>query len=342
VIVRAVRSGLDLVLIGLVLLGLATVVLARVVPMAGGTTLIVTGGSMEPTIQLGAVAIVGPTDPETLRPGDVVSIKAPGAAIVVTHRIVRVVERSDGTWLETRGDANAAADPILLPASAVVGRVQFAIPIAGRLMAALSRPGGLLVMFGLAGFLLASTWWLESLQGVGGDAGQRRVPPPSRRRRPASADRRRARVQLSFCVAIGALAAALAVGGAGAPATQARFVSTATAQASATLDTLGPPTSLTCNGGLTTCNAGLITRPALSWTATSDLYATGYRILRSTTSGSGYAQVGQVTGRTTTTWSDTGGGLALATTYYYVVTAYFDPWTSVRSNQVSATIVFGL
>jgi hypothetical protein len=141
---------------------------------------------------------------------------------------------------------------------------------------------------------------------------------------------------------VAALVTAVAIGAAATPVTSAIFTSIATANATTTLDTLNPPTSLTCNGGGTTCNAGLTTRPVLNWVATPDLYATGYRILRSTTSGSGYTQIAQVTGRTTTTFTDTTGGLSVLTSYYYVVIAYFDPWTSVHSNEVKVTILIGL
>src|SRR3954463_2249022 len=38
-------------------------------------------------------------------------------------RITRIVDRSDGRWVETKGDANGDVDPSIVPASAVVGRV---------------------------------------------------------------------------------------------------------------------------------------------------------------------------------------------------------------------------
>ena len=112
--------------------------------------------------------------------------------------------------------------------------------------------------------------------------------------------------------------------------------------ATLTVEVLDPPTNLRCNGGGVACNAGLFGRPSLTWTATPDLYAAGYRIFRSTTSGSGYVQIGQVTGQATTAFTDNTGGLALLTTYYYVVRAYTTNWTSVNSNQVAVTILIGL
>lgn len=104
---------------------------------------------------------------------------------------------------------------------------------------------------------------------------------------------------------------------------------TSTAGASFAADTLAPPSGLTG-----TASAGLIVN--LTWTATPDAYATGYQILRSTTSGSGYAVVGTANPRTTTTHADTP---LVPGTYYYVVRAYFGNWTSTTSNETSILVL---
>ena len=90
-------------------------------------------------------------------------------------------------------------------------------------------------------------------------------------------------------------------------------------------DTLNPAASLNATGGASI---------SLSWTATSDTYASGYHVLRSTTSGSGYAQIAQVTPRTTTTYIDSPS----VGTYYYVVRAYYQNWESVNSNEATAGV----
>jgi hypothetical protein len=104
-----------------------------------------------------------------------------------------------------------------------------------------------------------------------------------------------------------------------------------------TTDTLDPPTNLQCTAGLTSCSQAFLTKPTLTWTATLDTYATGYRVLRSTTNGSGYVQIATVTGRTTTTFTD--NGVSAATTYYYVVQSVAAVWTSVNSNQVTVVVL---
>jgi len=104
-----------------------------------------------------------------------------------------------------------------------------------------------------------------------------------------------------------------------------------------TADTLDPPTSLTCNAGLLSCNLAFLTKPTLSWTATPDTYATDYGVYRSTTNGSGYARIATVTGRTTTTYTD--ATVSALTTYYYVVRSEAAVWTSVYSNQVTVVVL---
>ncbi|MCI0347126.1 MAG: fibronectin type III domain-containing protein [Chloroflexi bacterium] len=91
-------------------------------------------------------------------------------------------------------------------------------------------------------------------------------------------------------------------------------------------ETLDPPTNLNAT-------AALFLTVNLTWTATVDVRATGYEVLRSTTSGSGYAVIATVTPRTSTAYTD----LPLVPgTYYYVLRSYYDSWTSVNSNEDSA------
>jgi fibronectin-binding autotransporter adhesin len=68
----------------------------------------------------------------------------------------------------------------------------------------------------------------------------------------------------------------------------------------------------------------------LSWTASSD--AASYAVLRSTTSGSGYAEITNVA---TTSYTDT--GVENGTTYFYVVRALNAAGASDDSNEASAT-----
>lgn len=93
-----------------------------------------------------------------------------------------------------------------------------------------------------------------------------------------------------------------------------------------TTDTLNAPTSLSASP------SGSDIR--LDWTATVDTYATGYKVLRSMTQGSGYSEIDTVTPYTIITYPDNtvSGGI----TYYYVLQSYYQNWTSANSNEASA------
>jgi hypothetical protein len=72
----------------------------------------------------------------------------------------------------------------------------------------------------------------------------------------------------------------------------------------------------------------------LQWTSTPNTYATGYRVLRSTTHGGPYTQVdGPVTPYTTTTFLDNTVDPGIR--YYYVLQTYFSNWTSVYSMEAN-------
>ena len=158
------RRFLDFVLIGLIVVVLFGVLLGKLVPLTGRQAIIVGGSSMEPAIGLGAAIVVSPVPASDLRVGEVVSLRAGEAHALFTHRITEILDRPDGRWIRTKGDANAAPDPTLVHASAVLGRVDVAVPFAGYLLALLSMPMGVLFLLGIAATMLAAIWLLELLE----------------------------------------------------------------------------------------------------------------------------------------------------------------------------------
>ncbi len=88
-------------------------------------TVIISGGSMSPTINLGdAIIITRP--PAQLQPGMIVTMESKGSA--VTHRVVEL--RADGV-LVTKGDANEAAEEWQPGQGTVVGVVRLRVPYIG-------------------------------------------------------------------------------------------------------------------------------------------------------------------------------------------------------------------
>jgi signal peptidase I len=160
---RLARRLTDSLLIVEVLAVILVVFLTRVVPLTGGETLVIQGGSMVPRLSTGSAVVIERVEVASLRSGDVVSIRIPNGT-VYTHRITRVIDRAGETWLETKGDANAGVDPALVPASWTIGRMTLALPYVGYLIRLFSLISGVLVTVCLAVSLLAAGWILESLE----------------------------------------------------------------------------------------------------------------------------------------------------------------------------------
>jgi len=101
--------------------------------------------------------------------------------------------------------------------------------------------------------------------------------------------------------------------------------------------TIAAPTGAAAAVSACTKHDATALQVALSWTATSSAFATGYTIKRGTAAGGPFTAVGGVGGRATVTWTDATAALAYSTTYYYVVDATFANWTSPDSNAASVT-----
>ena len=160
----ALRRIVDIGLVALILVVLAGIVIGKGAPLVGRQSIIIGGGSMEPALGLGSAIVVKPVAAAELAVGDIVSLRVGPDRTTYTHRIVAVVDRSDGRWIRTKGDANADPDPSLVPATAVIGRVELVVPLFGYLLALLSLPLGVMFVIGLAATLLAIAWLLESLE----------------------------------------------------------------------------------------------------------------------------------------------------------------------------------
>ena len=110
------------------------------------------------------------------------------------------------------------------------------------------------------------------------------------------------------------------------PATQATLIDMAAVGGNnITTATLAAPTNLFAAAGSNTIN--------LTWTATTSPSATGYQILRATSSGGPYTLISTVTGGATTSVSDS----TASGTVYYVLRSIVQNWTSTTSNEATAT-----
>jgi signal peptidase len=100
---------------------------------------------MSPEIQAGDVVIVDDTAADSIGVGDVITYDSPESDQRITHRVVEVSESGGERAFRTKGDANEEADAQPVPASAVVGVVQFHVPLIGHVISFASSDAGMLL-----------------------------------------------------------------------------------------------------------------------------------------------------------------------------------------------------
>ena len=100
--------------------------------VAGFRPAVVYSGSMEPTLHVGSVAFLRAVPATQVEVGDIITFTDPQAPNrLVTHRVIRIVDRPQGRAYKTRGDANPAADPWAVSLPGEVGRFSFDVPYLG-------------------------------------------------------------------------------------------------------------------------------------------------------------------------------------------------------------------
>ena len=122
--------------------------------IAGHQMYIVIGGSMSPSFEAGALAILKPVNPETIKVGDVVTYKGTASDTATTHRVVDITKNDGAISFTTRGDANDVDDPSLLDSSQIVGKVVFTVPYLGKLLNFSQSKMGLVALIIIPGVIL--------------------------------------------------------------------------------------------------------------------------------------------------------------------------------------------
>lgn len=112
---------------------------------------------------------------------------------------------------------------------------------------------------------------------------------------------------------------------------QASFTRSQSASMNVTTGAIAPPTSLSAVPG---CAGTLNPKITLTWTPTPSTFATGY-VVRRRLVGGVYVTVATLSGRATTTYTNT--GLLGNTSYQYVVQASFQSWTADSSPATATT-----
>jgi len=89
-------------------------------------------GSMEPKLPVGSLVLVKPVGSERIGVGDVITFNDPRVrGRLITHRVVKAIDRPRGRAFRTKGDANTTLDPWTIVLPGQVGRYQLDVPYAG-------------------------------------------------------------------------------------------------------------------------------------------------------------------------------------------------------------------
>ena len=151
-IFTVVGTVLCIILIPILLINLTLIIKSYInkeaVPSIGGhLPMIVLTDSMDPYIKSGDLIICQTASAEDIRENDVISFFDPAGngKSVVTHRVIEVVEQSDGLFFRTKGDNNNTEDKDLVPAENLVGLYKSRIAGAGNIAMFMQSTSGLII-----------------------------------------------------------------------------------------------------------------------------------------------------------------------------------------------------
>jgi signal peptidase I len=138
-------------------------VLSVLVPYAFGMrSYTVMSGSMEPAIDTGDVVVERTVDPQTIRPGDIVSFRDPTRHNhLITHRVRRVAISDGSVHVITRGDANTGVERWSVPIHGRLGLVVYRLPHVGYLAHAIGSTPGRLGFIVLPVLLIGATLLID-------------------------------------------------------------------------------------------------------------------------------------------------------------------------------------
>ncbi|WP_181435784.1 signal peptidase I [Curtobacterium sp. MCSS17_006] len=160
---RAVGRARSVVLVIAGTVGAACLLAWVAFVLTGLSLVVVTTGSMAPTIPAGGLAVTHDVAAADLHVGDVVTVPRPGSSLPVTHRVVDVAPVPGDTTarsLTLRGDDNATEDrdPYVVRDAGLV--VAHAARL-GSVLVAVSSPPARGLAVAVVGVLVVWAFWPE-------------------------------------------------------------------------------------------------------------------------------------------------------------------------------------
>ena len=151
-LLKSIRVLIDTLMAIIIIVGILFIVLFFI----GIKPFVVLTGSMEPVVPTGSLSFINNNIKfEDIKPNDIIAFTMPGGENV-THRAISIGE--DG--IQTKGDANAVADGIIVTKQNYLGKNVFSIPKVGYIVAKVQTKRGriilgtMIIMFILATILL--------------------------------------------------------------------------------------------------------------------------------------------------------------------------------------------
>ena len=151
-------KGLTVVLLLLAVLSASVILLASFLPsLFGLKSMIVTSGSMEPTIRVGDALLISPLSTgSSITAGDIITYRNHQTEGMTTHRVKAVKEIQGMTYYQTQGDANSTPDPDLTAAQSVYGKTVITLPKVGYLLHFATTSWGKLLLVAVPLLILMS------------------------------------------------------------------------------------------------------------------------------------------------------------------------------------------
>ena len=118
--------------------------------------MVVSSGSMVPTLNVGDIIIVRGVDPRTVAVNTIIIFHSPvDYEMPIVHRVIKIDTEGNSIFFETEGDHNGVPDGWRVPSQNLMGEYVAKIPYVGLLSLELRGPLGVTVIILLVALIIA-------------------------------------------------------------------------------------------------------------------------------------------------------------------------------------------
>jgi signal peptidase len=118
--------------------------------------MVVSSGSMVPTLNVGDIIIVRGVEPRAVTAGTIIIFHSPADyEMPIVHRVIKIDDEGNSIFFETKGDHNPVQDGWRVPTQNLMGVYVTKIPYVGLLSLELRGPLGVTVIILLVALIIA-------------------------------------------------------------------------------------------------------------------------------------------------------------------------------------------